>query len=389
MAIIRPWDRPAFPVRDASLSELGTIQGAVRSIGRIELEGHPYLPWVGTGFLVSPRRFLLARYAAEIFCEGKGDAGLTLKSGFKVFLSSPPELSETVRFRLPVTAVRFLHPFFQVALCELGAGDIEMNSEDAEVGLTLAADEAACAVGRKVAVLGFAAPDSRSVPEVQKKVYGDIFDVLYFQPGELVGMTDRARTPALDHDCSTTGGSGGAPLIDLESGLVLGLHYAGLFMAFNSAVPGPQLARDRRVRAHGVIFSDDPPWMRDWIAQSKPEDAPPPPVTEPAEVDAEVRHFNQTNLYRLRDLLADAGFAQEDRQYLLFVSMNQRYVSTLPTEGSPGARLLNVLNTLNHTPILTNGELPFRTLLFNAVENSKPLPVSAKLQKYLDQLPLA
>lgn len=251
MAIIRPSERPAFPVRDSSLNQLGTIQGAVRSIGRIELEGHPYLPWVGTGFLVSPRRFLLARYAAEIFCEGKGDAGLTLKSGFKVFLSSPPELSETVRFRLPVTAVRFLHPFFQVALCELGAGDIEVNSEDEEVGLTLAADEAACAVGRKVAVLGFAALDSRNDPEAQKKAYGDIAEVLYFQPGDLTGMPeDYAKAPALEYDCSTTGGSGGAPLIDLESGLVLGVHYAGRYLEGNYAAPGPQLARDRRVRAH-------------------------------------------------------------------------------------------------------------------------------------------
>lgn len=162
----------------------------------------------------------------------------------------------------------------------------------------------------------------------------------------------------------------------------------------NYAAPGAQLALDRRVRAHGVIFSDDPPWMREWTladaAARQAEAAPPPPQpAAPPEVDTEVRHFSQTNLYCLRDLLAEGGFAQDERQYLLFVSMTPRYVSMLPTEGAPGARLLNVLNILNHTPPLTNGELPFRTLLVNAVENSKPLPVAARLQKFLDQLPVA
>ena len=103
----------------------------------------------------------------------------------------------------------------------------------------------------------------------------------------------------------------------------------------------------------------------------------------------EVRHFSQSDLYQIRDLLADAGFAQNDRQDLLFVSMNQRYVSTLPAKGAPIVRLLKVLNALNQTPALTDGELPLRTLLINAVESSKPLPVSKKLAIFLDRLRMA
>jgi len=43
-------------------------------------------------------------------------------------------------------------------------------------------------------------------------------ELLYYQPGEMRGVSIQAGTPALEHDCSTTGGSGGAPLMDMESG---------------------------------------------------------------------------------------------------------------------------------------------------------------------------
>jgi len=50
-------------------------------------------------------------------------------------------------------------------------------------------------------------------------------------------------------------------------------------------------------------------------------------------------------------------------------------------------RLISTLNTLNQTPKLISGELPMRTLLFNAVENSKHFAQSAELQEYLMRLP--
>jgi hypothetical protein len=45
-----------------------------------------------------------------------------------------------------------------------------------------------------------------------------------------------------------------------------------------------------------------------------------------------------------------------------------------------------VLDTLNRTDRLTDGELPFEVFLSNAVNNSRPLPQSAKLEKYLKKL---
>ena len=414
MAIIRRFHRPALPIRGATVGDPPAswaivnpplnreiILHAASSIGRIEFEGHPYLRWAGTGFLVAPYRLLTLRNIANLFCEGKGDVGLTLKSDLKAFLSSPPELD--ARFKLPIRSVRFLHPKFDVALCELG-GETTDTTEDHELGipsgLTLASSLNPDLVGRKVAVLGFAAADQRNDPEVSAEIYGNFTESLYLQAGELIGMTDYGGTSALQHDCSTMGGSGGAPLLDLESGLVLGIHYAGHYFQGNYAIPSWELARDSRVRRHGVIFSDDPPWTRQWIecefaaairaealARQNMPDAQQPPPPQPPGVDAEVQHLSQPDLYRVKDLLAEAGFAREDRQYLLFVSMNTRYVSMLPTEGAPDARLVKVLNVLNHTGKLSSGELPLRTLLFNAVENSKPLPASQKLQNFLDQFP--
>jgi hypothetical protein len=45
------------------------------------------------------------------------------------------------------------------------------------------------------------------------------------QPGELLAPPPSPYM--VRHDCFTTGGNGGAPLIDLASGAVIGLHHSG------------------------------------------------------------------------------------------------------------------------------------------------------------------
>lgn len=40
----------------------------------------------------------------------------------------------------------------------------------------------------------------------------------------------------LTHDCTTLGGNSGSPVLSLESGKVVGLHFAGRFGIGNSAV---------------------------------------------------------------------------------------------------------------------------------------------------------
>jgi internalin A len=55
------------------------------------------------------------------------------------------------------------------------------------------------------------------------------------------------RVAAMTHDASTLGLDAGAPIIDIETGEVVALHFAGEYLKANYAVPMYELARDPRV----------------------------------------------------------------------------------------------------------------------------------------------
>src|SRR5262249_53303550 len=79
--------------------------------------------------------------------------------------------------------------------------------------------------GRSVYVAGYPARDPRSDAAIMHSVMGDVYGVKRLQPGEILSVS--LETYSVYHDCFTTGGSAGSPLIDLASGLVVGLHHSG------------------------------------------------------------------------------------------------------------------------------------------------------------------
>ena len=48
----------------------------------------------------------------------------------------------------------------------------------------------------------------------------------------------------MTHDASTLGGNSGSAIIDVDSGEVVALHFAGEYLKANYAVPMYELARD-------------------------------------------------------------------------------------------------------------------------------------------------
>lgn len=408
MAIIRTSSRPALPISQGTFEAASgeweclngyreTIENTIRGIGRIEIEGHPYMKWVGTGVFVAPGRFMTASHVARTFSNGIGDSNVTMNPDLKVFIVANDALGSAVEFKMRVSSVCFIHPLFDVALCEVEArGFTDDPQPDTSPqlfsDLTVAASLPKEVIGRKVAVVGFNTQDSRNEQTLLRSIYGDIRESLYLQPGEITDVRENQGKLELFHDCTTLGGSAGAPLLDLETGLVLGIHFGGRYLASNSAVPSWELGRDFRVRWHGVNFSDQPTWMGKWIeaeiVSRTSRQVAARNVRPVFEHDADVRYFAQSDLYKIRDLLVRAGFASDDRQSLLFISMNPRLVAALPTQGSPDSRLMSVLDKLNRTAPLADDEVPLRTLLFNATENAKPLQESKILERFQNMLPV-
>ena len=77
-----------------------------------------------------------------------------------------------------------------------------------------------------VAAIGFPSEEvalTDSMKERYEIVFGGHYDVKRVSPGKV-----RASAPGvITHDCSTLGGSSGSPIIDLQSGALVGLHRRG------------------------------------------------------------------------------------------------------------------------------------------------------------------
>jgi endonuclease G len=96
---------------------------------------------------------------------------------------------------------------------------------------------------------------------------------------------------AMTHDASTLGGNSGSAVVDIDSGDVVALHFAGEYLKANYAVPMYELARDSRV-APLLNFEGTLPPTNDWApawrsvegTESSPSAAAPPQLSPPTRV---------------------------------------------------------------------------------------------------------
>jgi endonuclease G len=285
-----PWQKLAEP------ESRKRICNAIVSIGRIELPGMTRIPFGGTGFVVGPGLVMTNRHVAEIFARGLGQRGLAFKPNrasainFRREVIPSPEVEN-----LAVREVVMMHPYWDMALLRVEGLSPQQSA------LTLAAPHPDDLAGREVVVIGYPAQDLRNELELQNQIFGGVFDVKRLQPGilrerrQIVSFENRVN--ALTHDASTLGGNSGSAVVDVQSGQVVALHFAGLYLDANFAVPGFELARDRRVVDAGVQFSASLPPTTDWedrwriaeipaeairVAGPSPLPGPPPQRPSPA-----------------------------------------------------------------------------------------------------------
>ncbi len=94
--------------------------------------------------------------------------------------------------------------------------------------------ERAAEAGELVALIGYPAYDSRNDAADQARYFRDLYEVKRFAPGLV--MQALSGSTLLTHDCTSLGGNSGSPLVSLDQGKVVGLHFAGEYGVANSAV---------------------------------------------------------------------------------------------------------------------------------------------------------
>ncbi|TCR60562.1 DNA/RNA non-specific endonuclease [Bosea sp. BK604] len=273
-AIIIPDRRPPILIRDGDYTvqhrdwlHLNTpeakalIRPAIAAACRIELPDSG-VPFLGTGFLVGDGLLMTNRHVAEAFVDGVGRMGVRLSAGAEPFVDFLKEHGNRKKQVFEVTGVAMVHPYWDMALLKLS------GLPDGHPRLRLTLQQPDDMLGHDVVVIGYPARDEeRNAAKVQRQVFGEIYDVKRLMPGKIGGAgatagQARLRYPSYEqdvsamlHNASTLGGASGSLVLNLTTGDVLGLHFAGEYLRFNCAVPAAELATDARVVDAGVHFA--------------------------------------------------------------------------------------------------------------------------------------
>jgi PLD-like domain/Trypsin-like peptidase domain len=215
------------------------LNSVIPSIGRVEVNNNAVYKWVGTGWLIDKDIIVTNRHVASIFCKNK--EGFAFKVGFPDGVQSAKLdfLEEDQR----TTSMEFdIESVLWIAENDSKEPDVafmrvkrKLNGPPLPKPIDLAdvVEE-----GEVVVTIGYPARDP-NIPdqELVLKIFGDIYDKKRLAPGEIVKVDNFE----LEHDCSTLGGNSGSAVISLLTGKAVGLHFAGLYLKRNFAVPASVL----------------------------------------------------------------------------------------------------------------------------------------------------
>lgn len=234
------------------------IENAIPSVGRIEVPDDPRgLLYAGTGFVVGEGLLMTNRHVAEIFASGLGVNGLKFRAGQEdsVAIDFARERGSDSGELFRIRKVLMIHPYWDMAL--LRVDGLTSNQKPLDLS-TRNIEEIIGDEKREVAVIGYPAMDRRNNFDLQCRLYRNLFNVKRLQPGILRKRRSiksfGKSVDAVTHDCTSLGGCSGSTVFDVQSGEVLALHFAGIEMDANFAVPTCDLASDSRVVDQGVSF---------------------------------------------------------------------------------------------------------------------------------------
>jgi hypothetical protein len=193
------------------------------SVGRLDRSAGTN-PHIGTGFLVAPDLVLTNHHVVSALSHGADelDPGMAVIRFYQEYDGPEPVPA------CPIVKVMAIHPTLDMALLKVTLPDTRP---------VLQFDTGALPDHLMVGTLGYPYKDDRN-PLFVDAIYQNKYGVKRGAVGELIA----ARGSSIFHDCSTLGGNSGSPVMALETGAVVGVHFTGDFMYRNGAVAAPAAA---------------------------------------------------------------------------------------------------------------------------------------------------
>ena len=395
--------RPVFLVEDDWINfgdqpEWDSLQGAqhvlsraIRTVGRIETEDRS-IPFIGTAFAVAPDLVMTADFVGKVL------AGENGKMHAPAWINFKAEHGVIEQARVPVVEVLAQSPLSGISLLRLG----DDLAPDRVAALSMKFP--GTLTGAEICVVGYSSNDVRNDPDTVEELFGSVFNVKRLSPGKVIEVDystkDGAARTQLLHDATTLGGASGSPLIEVETGEVVGLHYAGQYRVSNYALSITSLEEDPALDEFADLLdldfgpktvapSPSPPIPAVLTTVTKTvADSPPampttnlsggldlpraivgaPPEQDTAPVSERRTIFGIDGLLAVnRDLVA-AGHNTDDALATLFSFFAPEFVGAIPVRGdTPIKKLHSRLSYLNRYLSLYGQNTPFYTVLKTAV----------------------
>ena len=220
-------ERWLSPVRRAFVGALG-------SVGRLDLTDHDSMQWCGSAWRIDDDLVITNRHVASSFAQRQG-------STFRFRLN---QVGKKIQTRMD-----FREEHKGSESSEFGIMEILWMADDSDTapdvavlrilkdpGLPapLALSSRDVVSGQRIGVAGYPAKDRSYDSVLLKEIFGDVYDVKRFAPGEV--QASSASNWHLTHDATTLGGNSGSAVFDLATQQVVGLHFGGTFRKSNYAV---------------------------------------------------------------------------------------------------------------------------------------------------------
>jgi V8-like Glu-specific endopeptidase len=253
-------DAAAKTIMERLKAALSIVQPVVPLVGRIDVDNYPTsMPYLGTGWLVARDLVVTNRHVADLMAQSDNGA----------FRFRPGRFGEALRVTMDYKhelgiQARSVRRIRRVLWIEKDDGpdiafiELEESTDGAnQPFIPLATEDAQS--GNEVVVIGYPArAPAHIVPDQawMDRIYGGVYDVKRIAPG-LMGENSRGWAT---HDCTTLGGNSGSVVVDMNSGNAVALHFAGLYMIENYAVPASTIKKYLKNRPWqpGTVRPDAP-----------------------------------------------------------------------------------------------------------------------------------
>jgi hypothetical protein len=205
------------------------ISTVLRSTGKIQLVGDPHLPFAGSGFVVGKDVILTSTTVAINFIESDRMGGWrfrTTPDGHKIkaSINFTSEKCGTPPAEYDILGAMYIDNTWSGGIALLRTAPLGPGHPPLSLAFSPPVSSKEM-IGRLVYVVSYPAHDARVPPSVLDLILRGASGVKRLSPGKIIHIEASDR---IGNDCTTMGGSSGGPLVDLETGQVIGISYAGV-----------------------------------------------------------------------------------------------------------------------------------------------------------------